>query len=84
MVSYYTSRRSRDLVIAARQEITRARWKRILVEFDCHVSILVVQEAEGGLLANVEFRAYSQRTDGTVHQADYQCKTNDTAGAKIL
>ena len=48
VVSYYTSRQSRDLVIAARQETTRERWKRILVEFDCHVSVLVVQEAEGG------------------------------------
>jgi len=48
VVSYYASRPSRDIVIAARQEITRERWKRILVEFDCHVSVLVVQEAEGG------------------------------------
>ena len=48
VVSYYTSHPSRDLIVAARQEITRERWPCILSEFDCHVSILVVQEAEGG------------------------------------
>jgi len=48
VVSYYTSRPSRDLIIAARQEITRERWARVLDEFDCHVSMPVVQEAEGG------------------------------------
>ncbi len=48
VVSYYTSRPSRDLIIAARQEITRERWERMLNDFDCHVSILVVQEAEAG------------------------------------
>jgi len=48
VVSYNTARPSRDLIIAARQEITRERWTRILTEFDCYVSALVVQEAEGG------------------------------------
>ena len=48
VVSYYTSRPSRDLVVAARQEITREWWARILADFECHVSVLVVQEAEGG------------------------------------
>ena len=46
--SYLTSRPSRDLIIAARQQITRDRWFRILAEFDCFVSILVVQEASAG------------------------------------
>jgi hypothetical protein len=48
VVSYATARPSRALVVAARQEITRERWNRILGEFDCYVSALVVQEAEGG------------------------------------
>ena len=48
VVSYYTSRPSRDLIVAARQEITRERWPRVVTEFECHVSILVVQEAQGG------------------------------------
>jgi predicted nucleic acid-binding protein len=48
VVSYATARPSRDLIVAARQEITRERWSRILTDFDCFVSILVVQEASGG------------------------------------
>jgi predicted nucleic acid-binding protein len=48
VISYAMARPSRDLVVAARQEITRERWKRILTEFDCYVSALVVQESEGG------------------------------------
>ncbi len=48
VVSYATARPSRDLIVAARQEITRERWSRILADFDCFVSILVVQEASGG------------------------------------
>ncbi len=48
VVSYYTASPSRDLVIAARQEVTRERWARILAELDCHVSVLVVQEVKGG------------------------------------
>jgi hypothetical protein len=48
VVSYRTAQPSRDLVVAARQEITRERWDRIHAEFDCYVSALVVQEAEAG------------------------------------
>jgi predicted nucleic acid-binding protein len=48
VISYLTARSSRDLVIAARQEITRERWNRILSDFDCFVSVLVIQEAGGG------------------------------------
>lgn len=48
VVSYSTARPSRDLVVAARQEITRGRWARIQADFDCYVSVLVVQEAKAG------------------------------------
>ncbi len=48
VVSYRTARRARDLIIAARQEITHSRWPRIRRDFDCYVSALVVQEAKGG------------------------------------
>lgn len=48
VVSYYSSRPSRDLVVAARQEITRERWARILDTFHCYVSVLVVEEVAGG------------------------------------
>ncbi|MCD6397852.1 MAG: hypothetical protein J7L71_09955 [Spirochaetaceae bacterium] len=45
MVSYYTARPSRDIIAAARQELTRDSWKRINSDFDCYISVLVVQEA---------------------------------------
>jgi len=48
VVSYYTARPSRDLIVAARQELTRARWERIRTQFDCYVSVLVVEEAAAG------------------------------------
>lgn len=48
VVSYCASKSSRDLVIAARQEITREKWPAILDTFETHVSALVVQEAEQG------------------------------------
>ena len=48
VVSYQVSRPSRDLVVAARQQITQERWERILDEFECFVSAVVVNEAGGG------------------------------------
>ncbi|MFQ5637958.1 MAG: type II toxin-antitoxin system VapC family toxin [bacterium] len=48
VVSYFTSRPSRDLVIAARQEITREKWPEILDSFESYISALVIQEAEQG------------------------------------
>ena len=48
VVSYFTARPSRDLVIAGRQEITREVWPRVLNEFEVFISILVLQEIERG------------------------------------
>lgn len=48
VVSYYTARSSRDLVVAARQELTRECWPRIEADFERHISVLVLQEAEDG------------------------------------
>lgn len=48
VVSYYTSKPSRDLVLAARQEITREKWDEILDSFEPNISMLVIQEAEQG------------------------------------
>ena len=48
VASYYVSKPSRDLVIAARQEITREKWPRIFASFELHISALVIQEAEQG------------------------------------
>ncbi|HIJ65747.1 MAG TPA: type II toxin-antitoxin system VapC family toxin [Candidatus Hydrogenedentes bacterium] len=48
VVSYLTSRLSRDLVIVARQELTRETWAALLSEFEVYVSALVVQEVGQG------------------------------------
>lgn len=48
IVSYYTSKPSRDLIIAGRQAITREKWHLILNSFDSYISVLVIQEAERG------------------------------------
>ncbi len=43
IVSYYTARPSRDLVIAARQEITHEVWPLLQNKFDIYISALVIQ-----------------------------------------
>jgi predicted nucleic acid-binding protein len=48
VVSYLTSRGSRDLVIAAHQEETRELWPRLRKEFESFVSALVYEEAKAG------------------------------------
>jgi len=48
VISYFTSKPSRDLVIAGRQEITREKWPKIIEIFDLYVSALIIQEAEQG------------------------------------
>lgn len=48
VVSYFTARPSRDLVVAARQEATRELWPRLLDAFDAHISALVYLEAGRG------------------------------------
>ncbi|HDP35720.1 MAG TPA: hypothetical protein ENN29_11500 [Candidatus Hydrogenedentes bacterium] len=48
VVSYLTSRPSRDLVVAAHQEITRQWWEERSDEFDLFVSDIVMEEAQKG------------------------------------
>jgi predicted nucleic acid-binding protein len=48
VVSYYTGRPSRDLVTAARQQITREWWEENRIKFDSFISVLVLEEAGGG------------------------------------
>ncbi len=48
VVSYYTARPSRDLVVAARQEETRALWPKLTKDYDTYVSALVFEEAQAG------------------------------------
>lgn len=48
VVSYYTSEPSRDLVIAARQQLTRDWWEDHCPQTEAFTSALVIQEAEAG------------------------------------
>ena len=47
VVSYYTSRPSRDLVTAARQQVTREWWEEMLQQFGTYISALVIEEVKG-------------------------------------
>ena len=48
VVSYLSARRSRDVVVAAYQEVTREWWRMASVRFDLVASALVVAEARAG------------------------------------
>lgn len=46
--SYLVGRPSRDLLVAAHQQITREWWESRRTDFDLYVSELVVQEVRAG------------------------------------
>ena len=48
VLSYYTARGSRDIVIAGRQQSTRAFWSLLAGTLDPYVSALVLKEAGKG------------------------------------
>src|SRR5437763_8003300 len=48
VVSYLTARPSRDLVVAAHQQITQEWWSNRSSDFDLYASQLVIQEAGAG------------------------------------
>ncbi len=48
VVSYYTNRPSRDLVTAARQQVTREWWDESSHRFELYISVLVPEEARCG------------------------------------
>jgi len=48
VVSYYTARPSRDLMVAAYQQATREVWPRLLKDYRAYVSALVYTEAQKG------------------------------------
>ncbi len=48
IVSYYTSRPSRDIITAARQQVTREWWEQSRGQFKTYISALVLEEAKGG------------------------------------
>ena len=48
VISYLTSRPSRDLIVAANQQITQEWWQVRRQDFDLFISQLVIQEASAG------------------------------------
>jgi len=48
VVSYYTGRPSRDLIVAGRQQITRDWWENERHNYSLYVSALVLQECQRG------------------------------------
>lgn len=48
VVSYYTSRPTRDIIVLAHQEITREWWPKAIKRFDIFISEVVIEEASMG------------------------------------
>ena len=48
VVSYFTARPSRDMIVAARQEASRELWPNYLTRYEGYVSVLVREEAGRG------------------------------------
>lgn len=48
VISYLTARQSQDLIVSARQAITRDWWENTRGRFDVYVSVLVVEETLAG------------------------------------
>ncbi len=52
IVSYYTSRPSRDLIVASRQQLTHDWWENKIIDFEVFISKMVLDEsADGDLTA---------------------------------
>jgi predicted nucleic acid-binding protein len=47
-ISYLTARPSRDLIVAAQQQVTREWWENRRFQFEMYVSQLVIQESKDG------------------------------------
>ena len=48
VVSYFTARPSRDLIVAAHQQITHDWWKKVLPQYEAFISPIVLEEASKG------------------------------------
>jgi len=56
VISYYTAHPSRDLIVAARQQLTHDWWENYLPQVEPYVSTLVIQEVETGDLSAAKRR----------------------------
>ena len=48
VVSYYSSKNSRDIIVLAHQEITHEWWPKALKRYDIFISEIVIEEASAG------------------------------------
>lgn len=48
VISYYTVRPSRDLIMAGHQQLTHEWWEKYRSQFDVTISMLVLEEIKGG------------------------------------
>jgi hypothetical protein len=55
-ISYLVARPSRDLLVAAHQQVTQDWWASRRSEFDCLVSLVVIDEASAGDPGEVQKR----------------------------
>jgi predicted nucleic acid-binding protein len=62
VVSYYTARPSRDVVIAGHQQATQDFWARLGSDFEPFVSVLVIDESSEGNPEQAERRLQSIRS----------------------
>ncbi len=80
VVSYYSARPSRDVVVAARQEATRDLWPRLLSEYNSYVSVLVREEAAKGDQEQASLRLMAMKAMPTLDTDD----AADALATKII
>jgi predicted nucleic acid-binding protein len=76
LISYLTARPSRDLIVAAQQQVTREWWKNRRSKFEMYISQLVIQEAKDG---NEEAAAKRLKTLENIPLLDLRVEALDLA-----
>ena len=85
VISYLTSRPSRDLIIAAHQQITQDWWENSLKHYEAFISSVVIDEISRGdkkaaklRLNSVEYFKILEVTDEVHQLSDIYFKNSDT------
>jgi hypothetical protein len=61
VVSYYKGRPSRDLIVAARRQITREWWENERLKYSLYVSAVVLQESQRGETGAIKKREQARK-----------------------
>ena len=82
VVSYLCSRPSRDLIVAAHQQITAQWWEQAMPRFDVYVSAPVLEECGRGdrdaaalRLGRIQTFPVLENTGGSNELAEYYCSS---------